>query len=176
MLLARRHNAPAIWSTRLTLPANTIIRRVRTRCFIEHSRGNGSTPKRDVTKSRASVWRRVGVKREHPAAATLLTNDPRRALQSDALRATTLYLAPRRIPRTLKIFRRSKVADPVGSGHVAAMRIDGEAPGRQAHSQKRHRSQQIHRVAATSDRYRRFVMQSRRASKLFALAIRCPQS
>ena len=61
--------------------------------------------------------------------------------------------------------------DPRDPDHDAAMRIDGEAPGRQSHSQKRHRSQGSRRVTAASDRHRRFVMRGRPAPKPFAFAI-----
>ena len=60
-------------------------------------------------------------------AATLLTNDPRRARQLDAGSRHNLVFG-------------GSCWDP---DHDAAMRIDGEAPGRQSHSQERHRSQGV---------------------------------
>jgi hypothetical protein len=50
--------------------------------------------------------------------------------------------------------------------HDAAMRIDSEAPGRQAQSRKRHLSHGLLRVTATSDRHRQPVAASKRAPKL----------
>jgi hypothetical protein len=48
-----------------------------------------------------------------------------------------------------------------GPDHDAAMRIDGEAPGRRAHSQPRREGHVPGRVAATSDRHRRSVTDAR---------------
>ena len=122
--------------------------------------GHGSTPR--VTSRNPEHTDRSGVvletrcrRGESISAAAPLTNNPRGARQLDAGSRHNLVFGGSR-------------QDP---DHDAAMRIDGEAPGRQSHSQKRHRSQGSRRVTAASDRHRRFVMRGRPAPKPFAFAI-----
>ena len=177
MLPARRHTAPAIRSPRLRRPANAgrgcggqwfgACERPARRRHEQRGRGPGDRRRsgrvtdrlagrfhsaRDVTKPRAHRSLAGEAKASVPPRHSRIIRGE--LANWTRVRVTTLYSV-----------------DPRDPDHDAAMRIDGEAPGRQSHSQKRHRSQGSRRVTAASDRHRRFVMRGRPAPKPFAFAI-----